>query len=151
MSDSPRDNDDLLNFIASTVEAMRDQMATMQGQMVKKEDLERFATREDVGSLRNEVSYLGGRVETMGEQMATKNDIARLEAKMDAGFTAVRGDIEQTHLRLDSVERVFASRVDRIEVELSRMRSVLYLLVKDKPDMLRLLGQAPPAGGEGRP
>ena len=30
---------------------------------------------------------------------------------------------------------------------MSRMRSVLYLLVKDRPDMLRLLGQAPPAGG----
>jgi hypothetical protein len=30
---------------------------------------------------------------------------------------------------------------------MSRMRSVLYLLVKDDPDMLRLLGYAPPASG----
>jgi hypothetical protein len=29
---------------------------------------------------------------------------------------------------------------------MSRVRSVLYLLVKDRPDMLRLLGQ-PPSGG----
>jgi hypothetical protein len=34
---------------------------------------------------------------------------------------------------------------------MSRLRSVVYLLVKDKPDMLRLLGQTPPASGEGRP
>jgi hypothetical protein len=34
---------------------------------------------------------------------------------------------------------------------MSRFRSVLYLLVKDKPDMLRLLGQTPPVGEEGRP
>jgi hypothetical protein len=30
---------------------------------------------------------------------------------------------------------------------MSRLRSVVYLLVKDKPDMLRLLGQTPPTGG----
>ena len=36
-----------------------------------------------------------------------------------------------------------------IETDVSRLRSVLYLLVKDKPDMLRLLGQ--PTPGESRP
>ncbi|HEX8281742.1 MAG TPA: hypothetical protein VF588_00040 [Pyrinomonadaceae bacterium] len=40
-----------------------------------------------------------------------------------------------------------ALRLDHVESEMSRMRSVLYLLVKDRPDMLRLLGQTPPAGG----
>ena len=33
---------------------------------------------------------------------------------------------------------------------MSRLRSVVYLLVKDRPDMLRLLGQTPPLGDEGR-
>jgi len=28
-----------------------------------------------------------------------------------------------------------------VETDISRLRSVLYLLVKDKPEMLRLLGQ----------
>jgi hypothetical protein len=34
----------------------------------------------------------------------------------------------------------------QIENEVSRLRSVVYLLVKDKPDMLRLLGQTTPSG-----
>ena len=121
MSGHTPNNDDLLTFIAATIESMRDQMAT-------KSDLEQMATKSDLKRLEE-----------------------RLEAKMEAGFAAVRGDIEQTHLRLDSVERVMSSRVDRVETELGRVRSVLYLLVKDRPDMLRLLGHVPGAGGEGRP
>jgi hypothetical protein len=49
-------------------------------------------------------------------------------------------DEEQIHLRLDYIDR---ARLDQIEAEISRLRSVLYLLVKDKPGMLRLLGQSP--------
>jgi hypothetical protein len=37
----------------------------------------------------------------------------------------------------------------QIETDVSRLRSVVYLLVKDKPDMLRLLGQ--PTPGESCP
>lgn len=66
----PDDSHDLINFIAATVESMRDQM-------VLKSDLAGVATKSDL------------------EGLATKNDLARLEAKMDAGFAAVRGDIEQ--------------------------------------------------------
>ncbi len=121
----PDDSKDLLNFIASTVETMRDQMAT-------KSDLARVESGLEA-------------------KMATKNDLARLEAKMDAGFAAVRGDIEQVQLRVDSIERALRARLDQMETEISRLRSVLYLLVKDKPEMLRLLGQTPPAADEGRP
>jgi hypothetical protein len=39
------------------------------------------------------------------------------------------------------------NQMSHVEAEMSRMRSVLYLLVKDRPDMLRLLGQAPPPAG----
>jgi hypothetical protein len=42
------------------------------------------------------------------------------------------------------------ARLDRIETEIGRLRSVVYLLVKDKPERLRLLGQSPPASDEGR-
>ncbi|HVF51750.1 MAG TPA: hypothetical protein VNA19_16820 [Pyrinomonadaceae bacterium] len=108
-------NDDLLNFIASTVETMRDQMAT----------------KDDIAG------------------MATKSDIARLESKLEVEATAIRGDIEQTHLRLDSIERALSARLSHIETEMSRLRSVVYLLVKDQPEMLRLLGQSP-LGNEGR-
>jgi hypothetical protein len=108
MSSQPPDNDNLLNFIATTVETMRDQMVT----------------KGDI------------------EQMATKSDLVRLEDKMEANFTAVRGDIEQVHLRLDSIERALSARLGQIETEMSRLRSVVYMLVKDKPDLLRLLGQS---------
>jgi hypothetical protein len=142
----PEENESLLNFIASTVETMRDQMAT-------KEDLAQMASKEDLGalsgqfnSLSDQVDYIGGQLETMRDQMATKSDIARLEDKIEVETTAIRGDFEQVHLRFDSIENALSSRLNHIEAEMSRLRSVVYLLVKDRPDMLRLLGQTPPPG-----
>ena len=126
-------NNNLINFIATTVETMRDQMATkddlvkmatsiesLRDQMATKEDLIRFATREDLAALK--------------DQMATKDDLARMA-------TTLRGDIEQVQLRLDSIDRALGARMGLVETDISRLRSVLYLLVKDKPEMLRLLGQ----------
>jgi hypothetical protein len=102
----------------------------------------------------NLIEFIAATVETMRDQMATKNDLAQLEArlttKLEVEITAVRGDIEQVHLRLDSIERTLRARLDQIETEMSRLRSVVYLLVKDKPEMLRLLGQSPPLNDEGR-
>ena len=147
MSEQEPENN-LLKFIAAKVESMSEQMAT-------KSDLEGMATKSDVEALRDQVSYLGGQVETMRDQMATKSDLAQLEERLttmlEVEITAVRGDIEQVHLRLDSVEKLLRMRLDSIEAEVSRLRSVVYLLVKDRPDMLRLLGETPPASDEGRP
>ncbi|HEX6183362.1 MAG TPA: hypothetical protein VFZ44_05575 [Pyrinomonadaceae bacterium] len=181
----PEENENLLNSIASTVELMRDRMATKDDlerfatkddlsrfatkedleRFATKEDLERFATRDDFDSLREQVgllgeqvgllgeqvSFLGGQVEDVRDRMATKEELARVEErltnKIEVETTAVRGDIEQVHLRLDGIDKSLSSRINHVEAEMSRMRSVLYLLVKDRPDMLRLLGQAPPAGG----
>jgi hypothetical protein len=49
---------------------------------------------------------------------ATKADLARLDARIDrleerlvAETTAIRGDIEQVHLRLDSIERALSARL----------------------------------------
>jgi hypothetical protein len=57
----------------------------------------------------NLINFIAATVETMRDQMATKNDLAQLEArlttKLEVEITAVRGDIEQVHLRLDSIER----------------------------------------------
>lgn len=135
---------ELINFIAATVETMRGQMATkadivrlesrmeiMREQMATKEDLarvesslrEEMATKEDLTALKLE--------------MATKNDLTCLE-------TTMRGEFEQVHIRLDSIDRRVDTRVGQIETDVSRLRSVVYLLVKDKPDMLRLLGQTTP-------
>jgi hypothetical protein len=123
-----------------------------------KEDLERFATKEDFNSLREQVAFLGGQVEDIRDRMATKGDIARLDSRLDGldikvdklevTTTVIKGEVEQVHLRLDGIDRTLTLRLDHVEAEMSRMRSVLYLLVKDRPDMLRLLGQPqPPPGG----
>jgi hypothetical protein len=145
---SGQDDNNLINFIATTVETMREQMATkedlvrvesrletmreridiIEGQMATKEELaavkEQMATKDDLSALK--------------EQMATKDDLSRLA-------TTVRGDFEQVHFRFDTLERVMATRLGQVETDISRLRSVLYLLVKDKPDLLRLLGQPTPA------
>jgi predicted nuclease with TOPRIM domain len=146
----PEGNENLLNFIASTVEMIRDRMAT-------KEDLERMVTKEEFEPVREQVEFIGGQLETMRDRMATKDDIARLDSKVDkldgkvdklgVETTVIRGEVEQVHLRLDGIEKTLSSRLNHIEAEMSRLRSVLYLLVKDRPDMLRLLGQTPPTGG----
>ena len=95
---------DLIGFIASSVETMRDQMGTIR------------------------------------DQMATKSDIVRLEERIDTQGAAIRGDIEQVQFRLDSMRHDESSRFEHVEGELSRLRSAIYLLGKDRPDILRLLG-----------
>lgn len=111
-------NDNLIGYIASTVETMRDEMATMRSEM---------ATKRDLG------------------EMATKQDLARLEGKLseriETATTAIRGDLEQVHLRLDTMEHGISSRFEHVEGEISRLRSAVYLLGKDRPEVLRLLGQ----------
>lgn len=146
---SNNDDDHLLTFIAATIESMRDQMATktdLEGLATKVDGL---GTKDDLAALREQVDYMGGQLETVRDQVATKSDVARLEAKIEVEITAVRGDIELVQLRLDSIERALNARLSQIEAEVSRLRSVVYLLVKDKPEMLRLLGQ-PPTSDEGR-
>lgn len=99
----------------------------------------------------NLLNFIAATVEVIRDRMATKEELARVEArltdKIEVETTALRGDIERVHLRLDGIEKALSSRLNQIEAEMSRLRSVVYLLVKDKPEMLRLLGQPPPAGG----
>ncbi|HEY0430271.1 MAG TPA: hypothetical protein VGC61_00600 [Pyrinomonadaceae bacterium] len=154
------ENNNLINFIATTVEALRDQMATMREQMATKVDLanlkdeiatikEQMATKDDLAQLEHRLraematkDELAQMEHRLREEMATKDDLALLG-------TVVRGDFEQVHFRFDALERVMSTRFGQVETDISRIRSVLYLLVKDKPDMLRLLGQ--PTPGESRP
>lgn len=91
-------NEKLIGFIASTVERLRDDVATMRGEMV------------------------------------TRNSF-------EVAITSVRGDIEQVQLRLDGLEHSMSSRVEHVESELSRLRSAVYILGKDRPEVLHLLGQ----------
>jgi hypothetical protein len=86
----------------------------------------------------NLIAFIASTVEKLRDQMATKTDIVRLETQ----GTAIRGDIEQVQLRLDSIQHDVSSRFEQVEGELSRLRSAVYLLGKDRPEVLRLLGQA---------
>ncbi|MEN3331696.1 MAG: hypothetical protein V7641_1061 [Blastocatellia bacterium] len=114
MSNDSADENSLLQYIINLIESMREEMAT-------KDDLAQMATKDDLAQ-----------VET------------RLITRLEAETTAIRGDIEQVHLRLDSIERALTARLSQLETEISRLRSVVYLLVKDRPELLRLLGQEPP-------
>ena len=163
-SPMPESNDhNLINFIASTVEAMRIRIDTISEQMATKVDLanlrDEMATKEELAALSNETK---ADLAALRDEMATKGDLARVEsnlARVESQMatkdglarleTTMHGEFEQVHIRIDSIDRGMGSRIGLIETDVSRMRSVLYLLVKDKPDMLRLLGQ--PTPGEGRP
>ena len=133
---SGENDHNLVTFIATTVEALRARVDMISEQM---------ATKVDLANLRDEMATKDdlARVESnLREQMATKVDLSQLS-------TTVRGDFEQVHFRFDTLERIMSTRFGHVETDISRIRSVLYLLVKDKPDMLRLLGQ--PTPGERRP
>jgi hypothetical protein len=99
-----------------------------------------------IGFIASTVETLRDDVAKMREQMATKEDLARLEGrfteKLHVSTASVRGDLEQVQLRLDSIEHGVSSRFEHVEGELSRLRSAVYLLGKDRPEVLRLLGQA---------
>lgn len=154
------DNDKLINFIANTVEGLRQRIDTISEQMATKVDLanlrdemaamkDQMATKDELrdglAALRSEMATkdeLKDGLAALRIEMATKRDLGRLE-------TTMRGEFEQVHLRLDSIDRRVDTRIGQVETDVSRLRSVVYLLVKDKPDMLRLLGRPDPS--EGRP
>ena len=117
---SESNNENLIGFIASTVETLRDDVAKMREQM---------ATREDLARLEGRFTEKLARLE------------GRFTEKLDVSTTSVRGDIEQVQLRLDSIEHGVSSRFEHVEGEISRLRSAVYLLGKDRPEVLRLLGQ----------
>ncbi len=145
LSEQPTGDDrNLLNFIASTVEMILDRMAT-------KDDLARVEARLDL-KIDGVEARLGSRIdglETRIDGLDAKIDRveARLSEKIDVEITAVRGDIEQVHLRLGNIERDLTSKLAHVEADVSRLRSVVYLLVKEDPHLLRMLGYAPPYGG----
>lgn len=72
----PEENENLLNFIASTVEMIRDRMAT----------------KEDIARLDSRIDGLESKVD-----------------KLEVTTTVIRGDVEQVQLRLDGIERAITS------------------------------------------
>ena len=113
MADS--NNDELIGFIGGRFEAMNERFEAM-----------------------------GERLHAIEQQMATREDLARLDGRLsesiEVATTSIRGDIEQIHLRLDSLDHRISSRDEHFDAEISRLRSAVYVLGKDRPDVLRLLG-----------
>lgn len=154
------ENDNLFNFIATTVETLRQRVEVISEQMATKVDIanlrdemanlrDQMATKADLAAVRNE---LKNDMAAMKSEMATKADLANLRSEMATKNdlnrleTTMHGEFEQVHIRFNSLDRRVDTRMGQIETDVSRLRSVVYLLVKDKPDMLRLLGQ--PTSGE---
>ena len=154
---SGENDKNLLNFIATTVEALRarlDMMSDQMATMATKVDLANLEERltDRMVAVENRVTAVENRMTGVEDRlagvedrftgvedrMATKDDLARLA-------TVVRGDFEQVHFRFDTLERQISTRFGKVETDVSRLRSVVYLLVKDKPEMLRLLGPPTPA------
>jgi hypothetical protein len=74
---------------------------------------------------------MGSRTSAIERRMATKDDI-----------TTVREDIERLDPRLDGIDRSLTIRLDTMDLSISRLRSAVYLLAKDQPELLKLLGHA---------
>ena len=87
------------------------------------------------------IGFIGGRFEAMSERLNVIEGRMVTIEHHDASITVVRGDIEQVQLRLDSMEHGIAARYENVEGEISRLRSSVYVLGKDRPDVLRLLGR----------
>jgi hypothetical protein len=81
--------------------------------------------------VRLNVERMSERIASIQDRMATKDDI-----------TMVRGDIERLDLRLDGIDRAVTLRMDTMDLSISRLRSAVYLLAKNQPEIQKLLGQA---------
>ena len=112
---SSENDNNLINFIATTVEALRARVDTISDQIATKVDLanlkDRMAALEDQMSTKEDLAALKA-------EMATKNDMGRLE-------TTMKGEFERVHIRLDSIDRGMGGRMGQIETEISRLRSVV--------------------------
>ena len=117
MADS--NNDELIGFIAGRFEVMADRLNSIEQQMATKEDFARLEGR-------------------FSERFASLD--GRLSERIEVATTSIRGDIEQIHLRLDSLDHRISSRDEHFDAEISRLRSAVYVLGRDRPDVLRLLG-----------
>ena len=61
------------------------------------------------------IGFIGSSIESLRDEMATKSDIRRVEDKVESSTTAIRGDIEQVHLRLNTMEHSLSSRFEQVE------------------------------------
>jgi hypothetical protein len=89
-------NNDVFGFIASTVETILNRLNVVEERMATKDDLAR----------------LDGR---LNERLASLD--SRLSERIEVATISIRGDIEQIHLRLDSMEHRISSRDEHFDAE----------------------------------
>ena len=122
MPQSP-DNGEILRFLAASMESVRLKVDRIEERTI--------AIEGRITTIEGRMATIEGRVASIESRMATKDDI-----------TIVRGDIERLGLRLDGIDRSLTTRLDTMDLSISRLRSAVYLLAKDQPDILKVLGQS---------
>jgi hypothetical protein len=60
------------------------------------------------------IAFIAGRFEGMADRLKTIEGRMATKEHLDVSITAVRGDIEQVQLRLDSMEHSIASRFENV-------------------------------------
>src|SRR6185436_3849661 len=85
---------------------------------------------ELIGFIAGRFEAMADRLDKLSERMATREDLARLDGRLnerlEVATTWIRGDIEQVHFRLNTIEHLIEGRFEQIEGELSRLRSAVY-------------------------
>jgi len=135
-------NNDVIGFIASTVETILNRLDSVESRMATKADLAHLEGRfdEKLARLDGQFDEKLARLDGQFDEKLARLD-GRITERLGVATTSIRGDIEQVQLRLDGMEHSITSRFEHVEGELSRLRSAVYLLGKDQPDVLRLLGR----------
>ena len=92
-----------------------------------------FSNRDSIGPMadaenNNVIGFIASTVETIRNEVATMRSEMVTTSTFEATTRAIRGDIEQVQLHLDTMEHAVASRFEQVEGELSRFRSAVYLL-----------------------
>ena len=134
------ESDKLINFIATTVEGLRQRIDSISEQMATKVDLanlrdemaamkEQMVTKDELAAVKDELAAVKAQMATKDElkdglaalriEMATKSDLGPLE-------TTMRGEFEQVHLRLDSIDWRVDTRIRQVETDVSRLRSLVF-------------------------
>ena len=127
------ENDKLINFIANTVEGLRQRIDSISEQMATKVDLanlrdemaamkDQMVTKDQLAAVKAQMATKDGLKDGLAAlriEMATKSDLGRLE-------TTMRGEFEQVHLRLDLIDRRVDTRIGQVETDVSRLRSGLF-------------------------
>jgi len=73
---------------------------------------------QPTGDDRNLLNYIASTVEMILDRMATKDDLARVEARLDSKINGVEARLDA---KIDGVEARLSSRIDGLETRMDRL------------------------------